>query len=82
MVQDMEITLSGDLKNCSGNTDSRSLSRTAGEGAGPRIPVPGEAGDRGYSAATGCGTGGPSALISASHGPGKRPRLTLSRENT
>jgi hypothetical protein len=35
-----------------------------------------------YSAATGCGcvTGGPSARISASHGPGKRPRLTLSRE--
>ena len=35
-----------------------------------------------YSAAIGwaCGTGGPSARISASHGPGKRPRPTLSRE--
>jgi len=35
-----------------------------------------------YSAAAGCarGTGGPSARISASHGPGKRPRPTLSRE--
>ena len=33
-----------------------------------------------YCAATGCGcAGGPSALISASHGPGKRPRPVFSR---
>ncbi len=32
-----------------------------------------------YPAATGCATGAPSARISASHGPGKRPRPVLSR---